>query len=162
MDSMSSFFNCNSGSPPVKTIKGIEDSPAGQRFLIILKKKENVIFVGSKLPKELPNYIASFDVGIIPFVKNEFTKNIYPLKINEYLAAGVGVVSTNFAVLTEFENMAIITDEHSLFVKAILENSQNQGEEVKEERQEMAKQNSWENRGDLLAKIIYDYQDSKK
>ena len=58
--------------------------------------------------------------------------------------------------------MAIITDEHSLFVKAILENSQNQGEEVKEERQEMAKQNSWENRGDLLAKIIYDYQDSKK
>lgn len=127
-----------------------------------LKKKENVIFVGSKLPKELPNYIASFDVGIIPFVKNEFTKNIYPLKINEYLAAGVGVVSTNFAVLTEFENMATITDEHSLFVKAILENSQNQGEEVKEERQEMAKQNSWENRGDLLAKIIYDYQDSKK
>lgn len=127
-----------------------------------LKKKENVTFVGSKLPKELPNYIASFDVGIIPFVKNEFTKNIYPLKINEYLAGGVGVVSTNFAVLTEFENMAIITDEHSLFVKAILENSQNQGEEVKEERQEMAKQNSWENRGDLLAKIIYDYQDSKK
>lgn len=127
-----------------------------------LKSKKNVIFVGSKLPKELPNYIASFDVGIIPFVKNEFTKNIYPLKINEYLAAGVGVVSTNFAVLTEFENMAIITDDHSLFVNAILENSQNQGAEVKKERQEMAKENSWENRGDLLAKIIYDYQDSKK
>ena len=34
-----------------------------------------------------------------PFVKNDFTRGVYPLKINEYLAVGLPVVSTRFSVI---------------------------------------------------------------
>ncbi len=43
------------------------------------------------------------DVGLVPFEKNECTKNNYPLKINEYLASGTPVKITNFACITDFE-----------------------------------------------------------
>jgi 3-deoxy-D-arabino-heptulosonate 7-phosphate (DAHP) synthase len=59
-----------------------------QRNCERLSAYSNVQFLGSKQPEELPVLLSQIDVAIIPFVKNEFTRNIYPLKINEYLAAG--------------------------------------------------------------------------
>ncbi|MCU0326563.1 MAG: hypothetical protein MUF45_15135, partial [Spirosomaceae bacterium] len=50
-----------------------------------LKKFPNVEFTGAKQPNELAEEMKRIDVGLIPFKKNEFTKSIYPLKINEYL-----------------------------------------------------------------------------
>lgn len=43
------------------------------------------------------------NVGLIPFEKNDFTKNIYPFKINEYLMSGMPVGSINRADLTNFK-----------------------------------------------------------
>lgn len=133
-----------------------------ESLIVELKKMNNVIFVGSKTPKELPNYIASFDVGIIPFVRNEFTQNIYPLKINEYLAAGIGVVLTPFANLKEFEEITTITDDPNTFLEAILTVSKQQSSNIITQRKEIAQQNSWENRAEQLSQIIHDYQTSKK
>ena len=53
-----------------------------------LDKLPNVVFTGPKHITELPYYLQYFDCAIIPFKKNTLTKSIYPLKINEYLAAG--------------------------------------------------------------------------
>ena len=47
--------------------------------------------------EELPAYLQYFDCCIIPYKINTLTASIYPLKINEYLAAGKPVVSTNFS-----------------------------------------------------------------
>lgn len=43
----------------------------------------------------LPAYCKAFDVALLPFVKNELTENANPLKLREYLAAGLPVVSTD-------------------------------------------------------------------
>jgi len=64
-----------------------------------------VVFYGPKKVQDLPAYLKTFSLGIIPFIKNQFTKGIYPLKINEYLAAGIPVVSTNFGYLEDFETI---------------------------------------------------------
>jgi hypothetical protein len=48
--------------------------------------------------------LAKYDLGIIPYKMNEVNRNIYPLKINEYLAVGVPVVMTAFADLTDFKS----------------------------------------------------------
>ena len=67
-----------------------------QQGLAILKKYPNVSIEGPKTPEELPPYLKTFSAGIIPFIKDTFTKGIYPMKINEYLAAGLPVISTGF------------------------------------------------------------------
>jgi hypothetical protein len=43
---------------------------------------------------QLPDYIAGWDVALLPFARNDATRFISPTKTSEYLAAGKPVVST--------------------------------------------------------------------
>jgi glycosyltransferase involved in cell wall biosynthesis len=54
----------------------------------------NVHLLGRKPFETLPAYSKGFDVGLNPFPINEVTLNSNPLKVREYLAAGLPVVST--------------------------------------------------------------------
>jgi len=54
----------------------------------------NVYFLGRKPYADLPAYCRGFDVALNPFRINELTLNANPLKVREYLAAGLPVVST--------------------------------------------------------------------
>jgi glycosyltransferase involved in cell wall biosynthesis len=59
-----------------------------------LPRRENIHYLGGKDYKELPAYLAGWDVALMPFAMNESTKYISPTKTPEYLAAGLPVVST--------------------------------------------------------------------
>jgi hypothetical protein len=63
----------------------------------------NVHALGPKAFAELPAYAAHFSVGIIPFVVNELTRAVNPIKLREMLSAGCPVVST---ALPEVERYA--------------------------------------------------------
>ena len=58
-----------------------------------LKKIPNVHLLGQKKYAELPSYCAAFDAALIPMKMNELTVCVNPLKLREYLAAGVPVIS---------------------------------------------------------------------
>lgn len=60
-----------------------------------LQALPNVHFLGRKRYEELPAYCKGFDVALMPFVINELTLNSNPLKVREYLAAGLPVVSSD-------------------------------------------------------------------
>ena len=55
---------------------------------------DNVHYLGGKKYEELPDYIAGWDIAMIPFAMNESTRFISPTKTPEYLAAGKPVIST--------------------------------------------------------------------
>lgn len=57
--------------------------------------RENVHLLGMKPYADLPAYLAGWDVGWMPFARNEATRYISPTKTPEYLAAGLPVVSTS-------------------------------------------------------------------
>jgi glycosyltransferase involved in cell wall biosynthesis len=59
-----------------------------------LPRRPNIHWIGSKSYAELPNYLAGWDVGLMPFAINEATRFISPTKTPEFLAAGLPVVST--------------------------------------------------------------------
>jgi glycosyltransferase involved in cell wall biosynthesis len=59
-----------------------------------LESLPNVHLLGSRPYEVLPQYAAHCDVLLIPFRINELTHHVNPLKLREYLAAGVPVVST--------------------------------------------------------------------
>lgn len=60
-----------------------------------LPKAKNIHYLGSKQYAELPDYLGSWDIAIIPFLRNESTRYISPTKTPEYLAAGKPVISTS-------------------------------------------------------------------
>ncbi|HEX2555905.1 MAG TPA: glycosyltransferase [Microvirga sp.] len=59
-----------------------------------LPRRDNIHWLGPKSYKELPTYLAGWDVGFMNFALNESTRFISPTKTPEFLAAGVPVVST--------------------------------------------------------------------
>ncbi len=60
-----------------------------------LEQLPNVRLLGRKAYADLPAYCKGFDVALMPFRINELTLNANPLKVREYLAAGLPVVSTS-------------------------------------------------------------------
>lgn len=103
----------------------------------------NVYLLGSRPPTLLGSYLATFTVGLIPFVKNDLTAGIYPLKINEYLALGLPVVSTHFAVLTDFQGVCTVADDTNAFLAAIAQALLPQPDGEQERRRQFAEQNTW-------------------
>lgn len=59
-----------------------------------LPRRPNIHYLGQKTYRELPAYLAGWDVAMMPFALNESTRFISPTKTLEYLAAGKPVVST--------------------------------------------------------------------
>jgi glycosyltransferase involved in cell wall biosynthesis len=61
----------------------------------VLPRSPNIHYLGKKEYADLPSYLSGWDVGMMPFVRNESTRYISPTKTPEYLAAGKPVVSTS-------------------------------------------------------------------
>jgi len=80
----------------------------------------NIIFTGGKNLYDLPQYLQYMDCTLIPFLCNTVTKSIYPLKINEYLAAGKSVVATNFSEdINGFNEHIYLADSAEAFIQLI-------------------------------------------
>jgi len=67
-----------------------------------LKSLANFHLLGPKDHSDLGHYIQSFDVAIIPYQLTEYTANVYPTKLNEYLALGKPVISTDLPEVRAF------------------------------------------------------------
>ena len=106
----------------------------------------NVTFIPPCQPEELPPLLAKLSVGIIPFVCNRHTYTIYPLKINEYLAAGLPVVSTPFSILDDFAGIIELADTPERFAQALRRALADTNPERVRQRVTVAQNNSWEQR----------------
>jgi glycosyltransferase involved in cell wall biosynthesis len=67
-----------------------------------LERHLNVYLLGPRPHQELSGYLRGFDVCIVPYVKSDYTDTVVPVKLNEYLAAGKAVVSTDIPTVREF------------------------------------------------------------
>jgi glycosyltransferase involved in cell wall biosynthesis len=120
-----------------------------------LTKMPNVVFAGAKKLHELPSYLQYFDCCIIPYKVNKLTASIYPLKINEYLAAGKPVVSTHFSDdIFSFRDHAFIAETHDQFLRMIDVAIEGNNIEKKVARMEVANANSWQKRVEEFWEII--------
>ncbi|QIP13513.1 glycosyltransferase family 1 protein [Spirosoma aureum] len=114
----------------------------------------NVTFIPPHQPDELPPLLAKWRVGLIPFVCNKHTYTIYPLKINEYLAASLSVVSTPFSILDDFAGIIELADTPHAFAEAIRRALADTDPQRVQQRVETAQANSWERRAYEFEAVI--------
>jgi glycosyltransferase involved in cell wall biosynthesis len=84
----------------------------------ILDGVANIHQLGRKPYADLPAYCKGFDVALNPFVLNELTLATNPLKVREYLAAGLPVVCTDIPEVRVIEN-CLIGKDHGDFIRQI-------------------------------------------
>jgi glycosyltransferase involved in cell wall biosynthesis len=121
-----------------------------------LRSFPNVKFYGAVEPREMPALMKNFNVGIIPFVKNDFTKNIYPMKANEYLAMGLPVVMTDFAYLDDLASIVSVSGQ-SDFLQILEQVVINDSREKRLQRIEHASKNSWSHKATEFESILHQY-----
>jgi UDP-galactopyranose mutase len=114
-----------------------------------LPKNSNIHWLGGKAYKDLPGYLAGWDVAMLPFAHNDSTKFISPTKTPEYLAAGKPVVSTSITDVVRpyaVEKVVRIADTPEDFVRAIADcmNVDAQSGQWRERVDHILAQNSWD------------------
>jgi hypothetical protein len=119
-----------------------------------LKNLSNVHLLGIKPIFSMPKYVKAFDVGMIPYEENENSKNISPLKLYDYLAAGKPIVTTDFATAHEFKDLVKIASTKEEFVINIEDALKSDSQELYIKRRNLASKNRWEVRVNQISDII--------
>ncbi|MFH0899731.1 MAG: glycosyltransferase, partial [Pseudomonadota bacterium] len=84
-----------------------------------LLRHRNIRLLGKVPYQQLPSFCKAFAVGLIPFVVSELTRNVNPIKLREYLSAGIPVVSTEIPEAAGFPQDCTVTGSHEAFLDAI-------------------------------------------
>jgi glycosyltransferase involved in cell wall biosynthesis len=122
-----------------------------------LAARPNVLLAGRRPYAELPGWCRGFAVGILPFVVNELTRNANPLKLREYLAAGLPVVSTDIpesrALAAQCPEGLVVAggDEFAAATSAIAASAEAGPQAA---RSDAVAQESWDHQVDLIARAI--------
>jgi glycosyltransferase involved in cell wall biosynthesis len=88
-----------------------------------LKNFPNVHFLGRRPYQTLPAYCKAFDVAILPFVWNELTLAANPLKMREYLAAGLPLISTPLPEVVRLKHLVLMartSDEYLAHIEKLI------------------------------------------
>jgi glycosyltransferase involved in cell wall biosynthesis len=118
-----------------------------------LAAEANIHLLGSRAYEQLPDVLRAADAGLIPYARNELTQSIFPMKVYEYLAAGLPVVATPLPALVGVADVATAPDAPGLAAlldRALAEDSP----QLRAERSRRAASHSWEQRLEEIAVAI--------
>ncbi len=118
-----------------------------------LEREPNIHLLGPRRYEELPQVLRAADVGLIPYARNALTDSIFPMKVYEYLAAGLPVIATELPALTGVEEVMRAADAEGLVAlieRALAEDSP----ERRAERSRAAAAHSWDRRLEEIAAAI--------
>jgi glycosyltransferase involved in cell wall biosynthesis len=105
----------------------------------------NVRQLGARAHDELPAVLRGAAAGIIPYSMNPLTGSIFPMKVYEYLAAGLPVVSTPLPALDGVEDVILAPDAEAMAATLDREFAADTPE-LRAERSRRAASHSWDAR----------------
>lgn len=114
----------------------------------------NVRLLGRRAYEDLPAYCGAFDVGLIPFVINELTRAVNPIKLREYLAAGLPVVSTPLPEVLAYTPHVRIGDTAEAFERACEDALADARAIPAVERQALVREEGWAARVEHISRIV--------
>ena len=120
-----------------------------------LGKLTNVRMLGERPYQELPFYLHSFDVCLLPFQRIPLTLATNPVKVYEYLCAGKEVVCTDLPEVSQFGTLVHKAADHDAFIAAIRASlEQPGGTDAQAARQNFAQQQTWQHRAQELQECV--------
>ncbi len=103
----------------------------------------NVHFLGRKSHADLPRYCKGFDVALIPYIITERMKYVNPIKLREYLSAGLPVVSTAVHEVTYYSDMCTVAETAEEFERGVVEALAADSPDRRKARSEAMKAETW-------------------
>lgn len=126
-----------------------------------LAGQENIHIMGRRKHPELPAYCKGFDVGIIPYVVNERMLTVNPIKLREYLSAGLPVVSTSFPEVCRYSKYICVADNYEEFERGIVNALETDTPGARAMRSDAMRGETWEARVADIGKAVMRVKESK-
>jgi uncharacterized SAM-binding protein YcdF (DUF218 family)/glycosyltransferase involved in cell wall biosynthesis len=125
-----------------------------------LRQLPNVVFAGPQPHSRIPAFVKGFDVGLIPYTSTEYTRTVYPTKMNEYLAVGIPVVATDLPEIRTFSeangNIVEIASTPDAFIDAVREAVATRSIAETQRRVSVAREHGWEGRIARMSALVAD------
>jgi glycosyltransferase involved in cell wall biosynthesis len=123
-----------------------------------LRSLPNVLLPGRRPYEELPQWCKGFDVALCPFRLNELTRNVNPMKLREYLSAGLPVVATDLPEIRKYRSWCTIASDPTDFLAACQRTIAEDSVERRRARSEAMRSETWEARvadiGDRVMRVL--------
>jgi len=127
-----------------------------------LRAHRNVVFTGALPHLEVAGLLTSFDAAIIPFLENEISRVVNPLKMYEYCAAGIPTVARATPELRHYADLVYLAGSEDEFIDA-LDRALNEVDGGLEKfRRKFAGENTWDHRIERLLGAIRETMPEKK
>ena len=130
------------------------DGTSARRELNELLATPGIEYVGNLAPAELARVLASAMVGLIPYQLNEYTAGVFPMKVYEYLAAGLRVVSTALPSLAGTASEEVVLAGGTSFAREVQSGIESWNAPAAACRRELARSHSWQARGAQANELI--------
>jgi len=118
-----------------------------------LKKLQNVHFLGAKISDDVPAYVHSFDVAIIPYRESNYNNASFPLKFWEFMASGKPVVASGLPELAKYKEMISLVSSPSEFIEGV-EKGLKDSLDKKKIRVAEAMNHDWGARVDIIENLL--------
>ncbi len=120
----------------------------------VLRSRANIHVLGVRPRGSLPAYVRYLDCALLPYINSEWTRYQSPLKLWEYLYAGVPIVGTGSAELRRYRPPLVEYAETSEQAVARVAEALRAGDEGRAVRREFALANTWDARVDELDSLV--------
>ncbi|WP_159105355.1 glycosyltransferase [Rhodococcus ruber] len=130
------------------------DGAGGGVELERLLRHKNVKYVGNLSLLDLAHLCGKSMVGLIPYEMNSYTAGVFPLKVYEYLAAGMEVVATPIASLSAAAPHGVRIAGRNNFADEVAKALDSWSVEEARKRTAAASNHSWENRIEQAWKLV--------
>jgi len=126
-----------------------------------IEKYPNVHLLGRRPYETLPQYCKGFDIGIIPYVVNDLTINVNPIKMREYLSAGLPVVSTDLPEVHGYRDLCSVARTYDEFLLGIEREIASDSPAHRLRRSQAMKSETWEKKVELLCDTVMRVKSAK-
>ena len=113
----------------------------------------NVHWLGFRPYEEIPSYGAEFDVALMPWLRNEWIEHSNPIKLKEYLALGLPVVSTDFPEVHYYSDAIAIASDDEHFVRLVAEALDGKALGTEQTRRARVARTTWDRQADELVTL---------
>jgi glycosyltransferase involved in cell wall biosynthesis len=102
----------------------------------------NIHLLGARPQAALPAVLRGADAGLIPYAINDLTRSVFPMKVYEYMAAGLQVLATPLPALLETPGVDLVENAGQL-IAAFEREQEREGPQRRRERSRQAAGHSW-------------------
>jgi glycosyltransferase involved in cell wall biosynthesis len=119
-----------------------------------LEELPNVHWLGFRPYEQIPAYGSGFDVALMPWVDSEWIAACNPIKMKEYLALGLPIVSTEFPEVHRYDELLTVAGDADDFVKAVRARLNDRGPVTPADRRAAVAGDTWDRRAEEVLSLI--------